>query len=80
MIWQYGDKIPSINDEKNRLNFPNENRFGLLTNNLNSEVEVVLGTLYTIEKVNTFDLNWQSKTSKKYNERLSCDYYLLTKR
>jgi hypothetical protein len=80
MIWQYGDKIPSINNKKNSLNFPEENRFGLLTNNLNSEVKVALGTHYTIEKVNTFDLNWQSKTSKKYNERLSCDYYLLTKR
>jgi hypothetical protein len=80
MIWQYGVKIPSINDEKNGLNFPEENRFGLLTNTLNSEVEMVLSTHYTIEKVETFDLNWQSKTSKKYNERLSCDYYLLTKR
>ena len=80
MIWQYGAKIPSINDEKNSLNFPEEHRFGLLTNTLNSEVEMVLGTHYTLEKVDTFDLNWQSKTSKKYNERLSCDYYILTKR
>lgn len=80
MIWQYGDKIPPINDEKNGLTLPEEHRFGLLTNTLNSEVEMVLGAHYTIEKVDTFDLNWQSKTSKKYNERLSCDYYLLTKR
>lgn len=80
MIWQFGDKIPAIKDDNNLLNFPDDNQFGLLTFGIKPEDETVLNKNYTIEKVNTYDLNWQSKTSNKYNDRLASDYYLLTKR
>ncbi|HEX9826877.1 MAG TPA: glycosyltransferase [Flavobacteriaceae bacterium] len=80
LIWQFGDKIPVIKSEKGTLTLPNETRFGLLANRINNDDQTVLETNYTIEKVETFDLNWQSKSSKKYNDRLSSNYYILTKR
>jgi hypothetical protein len=80
LIWQFGDKIPVIKSEKGTLTLPNETRFGLLANRINNDDQAVLETNYTIEKVETFDLNWQSKSSKKYNDRLSSNYYILTKR
>lgn len=79
-IWQFGDKIPSLKSEDGLINLPKVSKFGLLANGINIEDLSVLESQYSIEKKSTYDLNRFGKSSKKYNERLVSDYYLLTKR
>ena len=80
MIWQFGGIIPEIKKEDNTLHFPKENTFGMLANGISPEDQTSLNAAYTIEKVTTYDLNTASKNSRKYNGRLMCDYYLLTRK
>ncbi|WP_239004425.1 glycosyltransferase family 39 protein [Lacinutrix sp. WUR7] len=80
MIWQFGAKIPEIKNEDSTYNFPKENTFGMLANGIKPEDQEKLNTIYTIEKVATYDLNKVATDSRKYNGRLMCDYYVLTKK
>ncbi len=80
IIWQYGDKIPSINNEEGKINFPEETRFGLLSNNIDQGDFETLENQYNIEKKETFNLNPTTAGSKKYNERLKSDFYILTEK
>ena len=79
LIWQFGDKIPSIKTDEGQINLPNDSKFGLLANGINIEDLTVLESQYSIEKKSTYDLNITGKSSKKYNQRLVSDYYLLKK-
>jgi len=79
MIWQFGNKVPEIKKD-DTFHFPKENTFGMLANGINPEDQAVLSSLYTIEKVATYDLNTASKDARKYNGRLMCNYYVLTKK
>lgn len=80
LIWQFGDKIPSIKTDEGLLNLPKDSRFGLLANDLEIVNMPILESNYIIERKSTYDLNTSGKSSKKYNERLVSDYFLLTKR
>jgi len=80
MIWQFGDKIPSIKEDNGSIQLPAENEFGLLASNLSAEDDTYLRSLYTVEKKATYDLNQVSPNAKKYNERLVNTYYILTKK
>ena len=80
MIWQYGEKIPQIKLEDGSIEFPKENRFGILAYNINDEDWASLQKEYTIEKIDSLDLNTVPLNSKRHNDRLLNDYYLLTRR
>ncbi|MDO6597650.1 glycosyltransferase family 39 protein [Oceanihabitans sp. 2_MG-2023] len=80
MIWQFGSKIPNIKQAENTYNFPKENTFGMLTNGISPEDQAKLNTIYTIEKISTYDLNTAALGSSSHNGRLSCNYYVLTKK
>lgn len=80
LIWQFGDKIPSLKSEDGIINLPKDSKFGLLGNNMDIENQPILKANYSIERKSTYDLNSSGKSSKRYNERLASDYYLLTKR
>lgn len=80
LIWQFGDKIPSIKEENGTFNFPDASSFGILTNEINLEDLSFLEGKYNLEKKAIFDLNTSESSSKKYNNRLKGDYYILTKR
>ena len=80
IIWQYGGKIPPIKDEGGKIKLPEDSEFGLLANSIDKEDATYLEANYTFEKKETYDLNTSSQNSKKYNNRLICDYYILTKR
>ncbi|MGJ5642239.1 phospholipid carrier-dependent glycosyltransferase [Formosa sp. S-31] len=75
MLWLYGDKILNISNE-NKIDFPDEKSFGLLTNDLNEEEMQSLNAHYKVEFQKSFDLN----TGKKPNKRLKNNYYILTKK
>jgi len=79
MIWQFGDNFPMIKKD-GEIRFPNENKFGLLVNNMSLEDETLLKSIYTLKQISTFNLNQVSPESKKYKERLMNHYYLLTKK
>ena len=79
MIWQFGDKIPQIKKADNSYDFPLENQFGMLTNDLTPKDEIFLKKLYTIKQVATFDLNQTKLSSKNKNNRLVSQYYILYK-
>ncbi|MDU8885515.1 glycosyltransferase [Yeosuana sp. MJ-SS3] len=79
IIWQYGDKIPSIKLEDNTYNFPKEEKIGLLANDINPEDEKLLKSLYKIEKITTYDLNSIPQTNRKHKDRLLNHYYILTR-
>ena len=80
MIWQFGDKIPSIKDGNEAINFPKESTFGILSNEFINEDLTVLEEKYHLEKKASYDLNTFDTLSKKYNNRLKADYYILTER
>jgi hypothetical protein len=79
VIWQFGDKIASIKLEDDTFKFPSEEKFGLLANEINSKDEKYLKSLYTIQKVTTYDLNIVPTTDKKHKNRLLNQYYILTR-
>ncbi|WP_248723353.1 glycosyltransferase family 39 protein [Seonamhaeicola sp. ML3] len=76
MIWLYGDKIESYNHDK----AIREKTFGLLTNELSEKDKKHLETKYTLEHIDTYDLNKTETSSRKYRSRLKNDYFILTKR
>lgn len=80
IIWQFGDKIPDLKNSEGIFILPKEPQFGLLANTINKEDLTVLESNYSIEKRTTFDLNYPDPESKKHNNRLTADYYVLTKR
>jgi len=80
LIWQFGDKIPSIRVEDGTFHIPEESSFGLLINDLKPEVQTLLDADYILEKRETYDLNFSGPDSKKYNQRLASDYYVLTRK
>jgi hypothetical protein len=80
IIWQFGDKIPYIKNSEGVLKLPEDVQIGLLSNNISKDDLMVLEASYSIEKRTTFDLNTSEPGSKKHNERLTSDYFLLTKR
>lgn len=80
IIWQFGGKIPSIKDENDEIIFPKESTFGILSNKINQEDLTVLEEKYHLEKKTSYDLNTFDTLSKKYNNRLKADYYVVTER
>ncbi|MGM5470766.1 ArnT family glycosyltransferase [Flavobacteriaceae bacterium LMO-SS05] len=80
IIWQFGDKIPSIKNEDGKMQFPKEPKFGLLLNAISPKDRSFLESHYTLDKKELYDLNSSEPHSKKYNDRLTSDYYILTKR
>ncbi|MDY2587197.1 ArnT family glycosyltransferase [Winogradskyella aquimaris] len=77
MIYNYGDKIPSIKAEEG-YNIPIETSFHLLTRTTKPDTIEVLSKLYKMEFIDTYDLNRASKDSRAYNKRLVNQLYKLT--
>lgn len=67
MIYNYGDKIPSIGTDE-EFDFPFENKFYLLSNS--EKLNDNLKSNYTTEFIDIYDLNTPDKTAKGYKERL----------
>jgi hypothetical protein len=79
IIWQYGEKIPSIQLKDGAFIIPDESQFGVLGYNLSEKDWGKLQSIYTIKKVDRFDLNTIPKDSKRYNDRIINDFYILTR-
>ncbi|WP_296381317.1 glycosyltransferase [Winogradskyella sp.] len=77
VIYNYGDKIPSITTSEGYA-IPNEKQFCLLTNKAKPETIESLSKLYTIEFLDTYDLNFSTKDSRGYKTRLVNQLYKLT--
>lgn len=77
MIYNYGDKIPSIKADEG-YHIPIEKTFHLLTRTKQPDTIEVLSKLYKMEFINTYDLNRASKDSRAYNKRLVNQLYKLT--
>lgn len=80
MIWQFGDKLPEIKTEDTTFQYPLENEFGLLTNEINSKDEDFLKNNYDIQFISVYNLNKAELNSKKYKERLINKYYILRRK
>jgi hypothetical protein len=80
IIWQFGDKIPSIKINDSTYNFPKENTFGLLANDLSPEDESLLKNNYIMEQHDTYDLNRNEPNKRGHKKRLVSNYYILTKK
>jgi len=79
IIWQYGERIPSLSMENGMANFPKERQFGLLGYNISENDMTELKRKYEVKRLDRFDLNAVPKDSKRYNDRLINDYYILTR-
>lgn len=79
VIYNYGDKIPSIKTAEGIV-IPSETQFGLLTNKLNPESVESLSMYYKIEFLETYDLNTSTKSSRGYKKRLVNQLYKLTRK
>jgi 4-amino-4-deoxy-L-arabinose transferase-like glycosyltransferase len=80
MIWEFGATIPVIKREDGMIQWPAENKFGMLSNGISPEDQTKLNDLYHIDQIATYDLNRVSQESKTYKGRLMNHYYILTKR
>lgn len=80
VIWQYGQKIPSVKFEDGSFNLPDDVQFGLLAYIISPEDWTELQKQYDIKKVDSFDLNTVAPDSRRTNERLLTDFYILTRR
>jgi 4-amino-4-deoxy-L-arabinose transferase-like glycosyltransferase len=78
-IYNYGDKIPNIKSEQG-LVIPSEKQFNLLTGSVKSESFDELSKLYTIEFIETLDLNTSEKGTKSHRSRLVNQLYKLTRK
>ena len=79
MIYNYGDKIPSLKTDEG-YNIPIEKTFHLLTRTKQPDTIEVLSKLYKMEFIDTYDLNRASKDSRSYNKRLFNHLYKLTRK
>ena len=79
VIYNYGDKILSINTAKGYL-LPNENVFYLLTNVIKPESIEALSKLYNIEFLETYDLNYPAENTRGYKSRLVSQLYKLSRK
>ena len=81
MIWDYGNKIPQIQQVKEaNFIFPKENRFGLLAGKLSPEEEIVIKEIYSVKVIDTFDLNTVNSNTRQYKNRLKSVFYVLSKK
>ncbi|MDT0557137.1 glycosyltransferase [Ichthyenterobacterium sp. W332] len=79
VIYNYGNKIPSIKEEDG-IALPSENSFHLLTNIEDPNKIRRLRDIYTIEYIETYDLNFPSKDTRGYKDRLVNKLYKLTRK
>jgi len=79
-IWYYGDKIPSIKKSDSTVNFPAENRFGMLSTTLTDTERSILSEKYKIDSLGVYDLNRLIEEAKGHRSRLRISFYLLTKK
>lgn len=75
LLWYYGSEITNIQN-KNSIELPNDNQFGLLISKENIKVLDNLPKQYSVELIDEFDLN----RFKKKRSRLIRKYYLVTKK
>ncbi|MBO6881914.1 glycosyltransferase family 39 protein [Winogradskyella sp.] len=79
VIYNYGDKIPSIKTSEGYV-IPNDKRFYLLTNKVKPETIDALSKVYKIEFKDNYDLNSSNKDSRGYKNRLTNTLYELTRK
>ncbi|MDH7913032.1 glycosyltransferase [Winogradskyella sp. SYSU M77433] len=79
VIYDYGDKIPDIRTEEG-FTLPFENTFFLLTDEPKPEAFEELSDYYTIEFVETYDLNTPEEGGKGYKKRLVNQLYKLSRK
>lgn len=79
VIYNYGDKIPSIRTREGYI-IPNDKRFYLLTNKAKPDTIDALSKLYKIEFKDTYDLNFSNKDSRGHRNRLTNALYELTRK
>ena len=79
VIWQFGDKIPSIKLDDITLILPEEEKFGILANEIQPKDKELLQSLYNIEQISTYDLNVVPINDKKHKDRLLNHFYILTR-
>lgn len=77
MIYNYGDKIPSIRVNEGFV-LPSEQEFGILTSTLDPQTIEPLSQFYTVKFIGTYDLNTSQKDSRSYKSRLVNKVYKLT--
>ena len=80
IIWYYGKKIPQIKFEDGFYFLPDDQRFGILAYKIGDKDWNTLQKDYEIEKVDRFDMNTVAPDSKRHNDRLVNDFYILTRR
>lgn len=79
VIYNYGEKIPPIKTEEG-IALPQDNAFNLLTSEENPNTIELLSKLYTIQFLDTYDLNESNKDSRSYKTRLVNQLYKLTRK
>ncbi|MTE27353.1 ArnT family glycosyltransferase [Winogradskyella ouciana] len=79
VIYNYGDKIPSIKTSEGYV-IPNDKRFYLLTNKVKPDTIDALSKVYKIEFKDTYDLNSSNKDTRGYKNRLTNVLYELTRK
>ena len=79
VIYNYGDKIPSLNEEDGVL-IPDESQFYVITTKTNPITIETLNEFYTIKFIKTYDANFAEEGSKSHRSRLVNSVYKLIRK
>lgn len=74
IIWDFGRKIPNVEDQGHL-----QDSFGLLTNEPKKDIEKAFNG-YVVTRQTSYNINRTKKGNRGYKDRLTADYYVLTKR
>lgn len=76
LLWQYGAKLLPLKDDTGFV-FPKNNTLALVATNLSETDRKSLEIVYTIEKIDRYDLNLPAPETRGYNNRLQAELFLL---
>jgi len=80
MLWDYGGIIPQISKSEDKYKMPLEEKFGVLVTDTALMSNSTFNTAYTIQHVETYDINMGKSDTRKHKRRYISNYYIFQKR
>ena len=80
LIWSYGEPIPIVYKRVDFVDYPKEDRFGLIVQQSSTDIFKELFKDYNYTFISEYDHNQTNKGEKRYRDRLARDFYILTKK
>lgn len=80
LIWSYGEPLPIVYKTVDFVDYPEEERFGLIVQQSSRDVFKDLFKDYNYELISEYNHNLSNEGKRGYKHRLTRDFYILTKK